>query len=113
MASSERVANFFARRLQKRGAIPEDAEVEHITSLEQAEKYVQPMQHDINVGRLRMPDLVDLLSKQMPDGAELLEGKAKLWKERRIPTPYVYFAGLGRLLADVEYNPTEGWQNTH
>jgi hypothetical protein len=114
IASSERLANLFASRLRKRGSIPEDAAVEHINSLEQAEKYTQPSSHPVDMARHRRPELMDVLRSEVPEGSELLAGEARLWKERRLPTPYVYFLGLGKLLAEVEYDPADmAWYSKH
>lgn len=114
IASSERLANFFARRLRASGEIPESAGVEHITSLEQAEKYAQPSSHSVEVARHRKPSLVNVLDSEVPEGSDLLQGEARLWKERRVPTPYVYFLGLGKLLAEVEYDPADlAWYSKH
>jgi len=75
-----------------------------VSSLEQAEKYTQSTSHSVDVAKHRKPDLLNVLADEVPDGAELLAGEARLWKERRIPTPNVYFLGLGKLLAEVEYD---------
>lgn len=113
VSTHKQVANFIARGLRRRGTIPSDMEVEHITSLEQADKYARPSKQKVDVAKHRHPDVVELLDRQVPEGAELLEGKAQMWKELRIPTPYIYVAALGKILAEVEFTPETGWQDTH
>lgn len=110
---NERIVNFVANRMRKKGRIPVETSVEKITSLEQAQKFAIPSSVSVRENRFRLPDLTELLMDEVPEDAELLEGAAQLWKDRRIPTPYIYFAALGKLLADVEYDPTRGWHDRY
>jgi hypothetical protein len=111
--STERLADAAARKWRRNGDIPADLIPEHITSLEQAEKYAAQSDRAFVVSRFRFPDLGSLLNLQVKENEKLLEGQAQLWKERRLPTPYVYFLGLGKILADVEYVPDEGWYHRY
>jgi len=112
LASSERLADKSADQLRRKGAILGEAVVEHITSLEQAEKYSRPAKYPIEVASHRKPDVLNVLHNLVPEGAELMGGTARLWKEWRIPSPYVYFLGVGSLLNEVVYEPDDGrWSN--
>lgn len=111
VTGNERIVTFAASRMRKMGHIPVHASVEKITSLEQAEKYARPNKDGFHAARFREPILVELLTRQVPEDAELLEGSAQMWRETRIPTPYIYFAAMGKLLADVEYDQERGWHN--
>jgi len=112
VASSERLLSLTTRGMRRSGQIPENAVPEQITSLEQAEKYAQAQNKVVSLTRHFLPNLGVLLDAQVPENTELLGGVASLWKERRAPTPYVYLVARGRLLAEVEYTPEEGWLHT-
>ena len=88
-----------AARLRQQGLIPEDLQVEHITSLEQAQKYPPVTGRTIEIVSFRKPDLGEVLSQmQIPEGEKLLEGFARLWRETHYPSPAVYFLAVGHLL---------------
>ena len=108
---NERIVKLIAKRMLKNGRIPVYATVEKITSLEQAQKYARPSKESVRITRYHEPDLPELLDAQVPQDAKLLEGAAQLWQEQRIPIPYIYFSANGKLLADVEYDPTRGWHD--
>ena len=59
----------------------------------------------------RLPDFAEALDDQVPEGSELLGGSLQFWKELRLPTAKVYVAALGKLIAQVEYSPEQGWHN--
>jgi hypothetical protein len=104
---------------QSRAQLIEDGEIipetpmEHITSIEQAEKYTTPNKKKLHVVKHRLPDLDAILGRSVPDELELLEGSAMLWKDRRYPAPYLYFLAKGVLLAEVEYDQEAGWHHAH
>jgi hypothetical protein len=95
------------------GEMPVDTPVEQITSVEQAEKYTPAGKQKLQVVKRRIPGLGELLDSSVPKGIELLEGEARLWKDRRYPTPYVYFLAHGALLAEVEFDREQGWHHVH
>lgn len=95
------------------GKMPGDTPIEEITSVEQAEKYISPAKQRLFVARHRLPILGELLDGSVTDDQELLEGTARLWKDRCFPTPYVYLLARGALLAEVEYDQDQGWHHAH
>lgn len=107
---SRRMVGFAARKLSARGEIIHDLTTEPITSIKQAEIFLRPTKKSISIAKLREFDLVEVLESSVPEGAELLSGDGILWKETRIPTPYVYCLGIGRLIDRVQYDPSKGWQ---
>jgi hypothetical protein len=111
LGSSKHAVSALAYLLKRRGKIPENTSIEHIDSLEQADNFAIPSRKRLHVSKFRMPDTQTVLSAQVPNDAELLEGEAQLWKERRMPTPYIYFASIGKLLAEVVYDSEQGWQD--
>jgi hypothetical protein len=110
---NERVADFYLKIFTAVGLVPSDAELEHITSLEQAEKYVVPMHKKVNVIKRSEPNLEGVLEQQVPDDADLLSGAANLWENHYMPARRLHVASSGNLLRQVQYNPEGGWQDTH
>jgi hypothetical protein len=111
VAASEHVADLLVSPLRQSGDIPPDIGVEYITTLEQAGKYASSAAHQVKVARRKMSDLAEALDDQVPENSELLGGSLQLWKELRLPTTKVYVAALGKLIAQVEYSPGQGWHN--
>jgi hypothetical protein len=109
---TEGVVNKVAANWRRKGFIPEDLQVEHITSLEQAEQYPSLVKRTINIVRLRRPDLGNELGKiKIPGGEELQEGFARLWRDFRIPSPIIYILAFGKIVDAMEYNQNLGWNN--
>jgi hypothetical protein len=109
---TEGVVNKVAAKWRRKGFVPEDLQVEHITSLEQAEQYPSLVTRKINIVKLRRPDLGNELRKiKIPGEEELQEVFARLWRDSRIPSPVVYLLAFGKIVDAMEYNQNLGWNN--
>lgn len=112
LATHRWIANRLANGFRKTGEIPADLEIEQITTIEQAEKYQSTEKKSFEIQRLRRPNLVgELDGIKIPPSADLLGGFARMWKEFRFPTPYVYVLAIGELLSEMEYTPELGWED--
>lgn len=103
---SEKIVTALANRWRRKGKIPVYAQVEHITSLEQAERYPRSTEREVDISRFREPDLEEVLNNnKVTKGEEVTNGIIRLWKELRIPSPYIYVLALGKLLGKVRFDP--------
>jgi hypothetical protein len=105
---SEEQARRIVNILRAAGGNPE---MEEITSAEQAVRYNHPVGRRVKAETHRQPDIMDVVTSKVPEGGELKTAQARLWKEYRFPTSWIYCGALGKLLKDVTYTVDNGWQD--
>jgi hypothetical protein len=107
-------------RMQKEGKLPDDAIIEPITEIEQAELYAanDATTKTFQRAKLRQPDLLKVveqrLPKLQPDFHDFLGGEARLWREDRFITRFSNPDSFSNLQRYVSFDPQSGeWQDDY